>query len=221
MGYFPFFVDLKGKKGLIVGGGTIAYHKICKLLPYEGELEVIARSFNEEILALKDIYDQGDDSVDEAVQGSFILVEREFNDKDIDGKLFVIAATADSELNAHIYDICTARGILVNVVDDKDRCGFMFPSLVKKGKLSIGISTEGASPRIATIYRKKLEEEIPDEMEEILLYLESIRPAVKTAISEEKVRAAMFKEVADECLNTLSIPDDDWFQRILTKYTKK
>lgn len=220
MGYFPFFVDLKGKKGLIVGGGTIAYHKICKLLPYESDLEVIAKSFNDEILSLKDIYDQGDENTD-SPEGSFTLVERDFKDSDIDGKLFVIAATDDVELNAHIYDICTEKRILVNVVDDKDRCGFMFPSLVKKGKLSIGISTEGASPRIATIYRKKLEEEIPDEMEEILLYLESIRPAVKTAIGEEKVRAQMFKEVADECLSTLSIPDDDWFQEILAKYTKK
>lgn len=220
MGYFPFFVDLKGKKGLIVGGGTIAYHKICKLLPYESDLEVIAKSFNDEILSLKDIYDQGDENTD-SPEESFTLVERDFKDSDIDGKLFVIAATDDAGLNAHIYDICTEKGILVNVVDDKDRCGFMFPSLVKKGKLSIGISTEGASPRIATIYRKKLEEEIPDEMEEILLYLESIRPAVKTAIGEEKVRAQMFKEVADECLSTLSIPDDDWFQEILAKYTKK
>lgn len=220
MGYFPFFVDLKGKKGLIVGGGTIAYHKICKLLPYESDLEVIAKSFNDEILSLKDIYDQGDENTD-SPEGSFTLVERDFKDSDIDGKLFVIAATDDAGLNAYIYDICTEKRILVNVVDDKDRCGFMFPSLVKKGKLSIGISTEGASPRIATIYRKKLEEEIPDEMEEILLYLESIRPAVKTAIGEEKVRAQMFKEVADECLSTLSIPDDDWFQEILAKYTKK
>ena len=220
MGYFPFFVDLKGKKGLIVGGGTIAYHKICKLLPYESDIEVIAKSFNDEILSLKDIYDQGDETIDSREE-SFTLVERDFKDSDIDGKLFVIAATDDAGLNALIYDICTEKGILVNVVDDKDRCGFMFPSLVKKGKLSIGISTEGASPRIATIYRKKLEEEIPDEMEEILLYLESIRPAVKTAIGEEKVRAQMFKEVADECLSTLSIPDDDWFQEILAKYTKK
>jgi siroheme synthase-like protein len=108
----------------------------------------------------------------------------------------------------------------VNVVDDKERCGFMFPSLVKKGKLSIGISTEGASPRIAAVYRKKLEEEIPDRIEEILLYLESIRPAVKATISDERVRASLFTEVADHCLETLTIPDDEWFQKIVEKYSE-
>ena len=77
MGYFPFFVDLKGKKGLIVGGGTIAYHKICKLLPYESDLEVIAKSFNDEILSLKDIYDQGDEKYRFA-RGKFYSCRKRF-----------------------------------------------------------------------------------------------------------------------------------------------
>jgi uroporphyrin-III C-methyltransferase/precorrin-2 dehydrogenase/sirohydrochlorin ferrochelatase len=210
MGYFPFFVDLKGKRGLIVGGGIVAYHKICRLLPYESNLEVVSENFNQEILNLKDVC--GNDS--------FTLVERAFRDSDIEKRFFVIAATSDNALNAHIYDICTKKGILVNVVDDKERCGFMFPSLVKKGKLSIGISTEGASPRIAAVYRKKLEEEIPDRIEEILLYLESIRPAVKATISDERVRAKLFTEVADHCLETLTIPEDEWFQKIVEKYSE-
>jgi uroporphyrin-III C-methyltransferase/precorrin-2 dehydrogenase/sirohydrochlorin ferrochelatase len=213
MSYFPFFVDLKGKQGLIVGGGTIAYHKICKLLPYESNLTVVAPDFNSDILTLKDIYDQSDNDA------GLTLEMRKFKDSDVDGNLFVIAATSDKPLNAHIYDMCSEKGILVNVVDDKERCGFMFPSLVKKGKLSIGISTEGASPRIATVYRRKLESEIPDEIEQILLYLDSIRPAVKTAIGDEKTRAALFSEIADWCLSNLTIPDDEWFQTLLSKYS--
>ena len=62
---------------------------------------------------------------------------------------FVIAATSDEALNARIAKLCEERNILVNVVDDKEKCGFLFPSLIREGKLSIGISTEGASPRVA------------------------------------------------------------------------
>lgn len=85
---------------------------------------------------------------------------------------FVIAATSDETLNARIAKLCEERNILVNVVDDKEKCGFLFPSLIREGKLSIGISTEGASPRVATTFRARLSADIPERMEEILDYLE-------------------------------------------------
>ena len=63
--------------------------------------------------------------------------------EDIEGCAFVIAATDDRELNHRISALCQEKEILVNVVDDKDYCGFLFPSLVKEGKLTVGISTAG------------------------------------------------------------------------------
>ncbi len=229
MAYFPFFVDLKGKSGLIVGGGTIALHKIIRLLPYESSLTVISKQFSDEILQLnhgEQMRIQSDKnehfkntSGGTSTDGSLTLIQREFCDSDIDGKLFVIAATADSELNAHIYDICTQKGILVNVVDDRERCGFMFPSLVKKGKLSIGISTEGASPRIASVYRKRLESEIPDKIEPVLTYLDSKREYVKAAVDDEKIRAKIFSELADWCMANLAIPEDGFLENLLKEFS--
>lgn len=209
MSYFPFFVDLKGKNGLIAGGGTVALHKILRLLPYGSNLTVVSEKFNNEITR--------NFSSSDSVQ----LIERKFADDDIKDKYFVIAATDDSALNAHIYDICTEERILVNVVDDRQRCGFMFPSLVKKGNLSVGISTEGASPRIASVYRQKLEREIPDEIEPILTYLDSIRPAVKNAVDDEKTRAGIFTQIADFCLDNLTVPDEEWLESILQRYRKQ
>lgn len=90
MGYFPFFVELEGKEGLIVGGGRIAAHKIEKIKPFGAKLTVVAPYLAEDI--------KTDPILD--------CKERPFLDADVDGKCFVIAATDDEKLNAHISALC-------------------------------------------------------------------------------------------------------------------
>ena len=119
MGYFPFFIEIEEKDGLIVGGGNIAAHKIEKLKPFHPRLTVIAPKIGEEIK--KDT--------------SLVWKERRFSDEDVEGMSFVIAATDDEKLNKSISDLCKRKRILVNVVDKKEACNFLFPSLVKEGKL--------------------------------------------------------------------------------------
>ena len=160
MGYFPFFVELKGKRGLIVGGGIVAERKVRKLLPYEPELLVVAPKIDDGIWKLsEEIKEKRKKNEDTS---ELILSERDFETTDLEKMDFVIAATSDEALNARIAKLCEERNILVNVVDDKEKCGFLFPSLIREGKLSIGISTEGASPRVATTFRARLSADIPD-----------------------------------------------------------
>lgn len=184
MSYFPFFVDLSDKEGLIVGGGAVALRKIEKLLPYGPKLTVAALEFAEEI---------------EEMEGIRVL-RRAFSPDMLEGKYFVIAAADDRELNRRISRLCGERGILVNVVDDRDECGFIFPSLVKRGRLSVGISTEGASPSGAVWVRKRLEKEIPENFDRILEFLDGKRAAVKSEIQEEKRRSRFFAELFDKCV---------------------
>lgn len=198
MGYFPFFVELKGKRGLIVGGGIVAERKVRKLLPYEPELLVVAPQIDDGIWKLsEEIKEKRKKNEDTS---ELILSERDFETTNLEKMDFVIAATSDETLNARIAKLCEERNILVNVVDDKEKCGFLFPSLIREGKLSIGISTEGASPRVATTFRARLSADIPERMEEILDYLEKIRPFAKMAIEDDKKRAAFLMELADVCM---------------------
>ena len=198
MGYFPFFVELKGKRGLIVGGGIVAERKVRKLLPYEPELLVVAPKIDDGIWKLsEEIKEKRKKNEDTS---ELILSERDFETTNLEKMDFVIAATSDETLNARIAKLCEERNILVNVVDDKEKCGFLFPSLIREGKLSIGISTEGASPRVATTFRARLSVDIPERMEEILDYLEKIRPFAKMAIEDDKKRAAFLMELADVCM---------------------
>jgi len=187
MGYFPFFIDIENKQGLVVGGGKVAAEKISKLAPFHSYITVVAPSILKDLLHNQHIQ----------------CIQRKFLDDDICGKTYVIAATNDEPLNQYISDLCKAQGILVNVADDKDKCGFLFPSLVTSGSLCIGISTGGASPRIASIYREKIQKEIPANMEEILLYLTACRKWAKENIPDERERRLYLINEAEQCIRKL------------------
>ena len=149
MGYFPFFIDIKGKKGLIIGGGRIAEHKLKKILAYEPDITVVATKISDSIKSIEGIK----------------LIEREFVNSDLDGCSFCIAATDDKKFNAYVAGVCRKNHIFINVVDDKDNCQFLFPSVYKAGNLSIGISTQGASPYVAADIKNRIVSELPVDIE--------------------------------------------------------
>lgn len=205
MGYFPFFIDIEAQPGLIVGGGRIAAHKIEKLLPFMPKLTVVAPWIAPR---LKE-------------NAMLVCRERSFCDSDVEGMRFVIAATDEEELNAHISSLCKERGILVNVVDDKEKCGFLFPSLVKEGLLSVGISTGGASPQTASWLRSEIAAAVPANTEEILDFLMELRVLAKEGIADEHQRAAFLKEAASLCIEQGRVLSKEEVQERMTSFSKK
>lgn len=205
MGYFPFFMDIAGKNGLIAGGGRVAFHKLRKLLPYGAKLRVVAPEVSAELTQF-------------ASENDIHVIKRAFQPDDLTEMHFVIAASDDREANAKIGKICRERGILVNVVDDKEACSFIFPSLVKAGKLSIGISTEGASPEAAASIRSQIAALIPADMEEILDYLNMLRPLAKECIKDSERRAAFLRDTARTCMDQNVVFDEQETMRRLEGY---
>lgn len=184
MAYFPFFIELGGREGLVVGGGAVALRKVEKLLPYGPKLTVLAPEILPEFKKMD----------------SITCLEISFTPAALQGKDFVIAATDDAMLNQSIAQACQARRILVNVVDDPENCGFLFPALVKQGQLCVGISTGGASPSAAVYVKNRVAECLPENMEAILDYLSAIRQQVKEALPEG-CRGAVFKALFDACMD--------------------
>lgn len=176
MAYFPFFVELDGQEGLIVGGSTVAQRKIEKLLPYGPRLTVCAPDISPSIRAIPGLS----------------LVERAFTPELLAGRAFVIAATDDPGLNHHISLLCRERRIPVNVVDDRDYCSFLFPALVKRGSLSVGISTGGASPTGAIYLKKQIDAMVPERFGELLDWLDSVRARTKETLPDEAARSRFF-----------------------------
>lgn len=184
MAYFPFFMDVSEGGGLIVGGGRIALRKIETLLSFDARLTVCAPSPLPQI---------------EAISGLTVL-RRAFAPSLLEGKLFVIAATDDRALNAKIAALCREKRIPVNAVDDRESCSFLFPALVRRGPLTVGISTGGASPSGAVYWKERIAGLIPEDAGNLLNYLASLRPRVRDAVSDEVDRAAVFAALFDTCL---------------------
>ena len=179
MGWFPFFIQLEGTRGLLVGGGRVALRKAEKLLPFGAQLTVVAPCICPPLAALPGL----------------TLCRRAFADSDLSpAPDFVIAATGDRALDRRIAALCRARRILVNVVDDPAACGFYFPALVQRGRLCIGISTGGASPTAAAWLRQKIEALLPPGFDGILDRLAARREAVKAEGGSEAKRAERLQQ---------------------------
>lgn len=185
MALFPFFMNIEGANGLIIGGGKHALEKIERLRPFGPKLHVIAPEFREEILA----------------DPTLILSKRAFMDSDLTPEpAFVIAAGDDAEENHRISALCRERRILVNVVDDQEYCDFIFPSLISQGNLSIGICTNGASPSTGVLLKRKVQAQIPEHVDEILDFLQSKRPEIMEAFPNKKQRFAFYYKLSELCM---------------------
>ena len=185
MAYFPFFVDLDGADGLIVGGGGVALRKVEKLLPYSPRLTVVALDIRGEL---------------EQIPG-LVLLRRAFLPEDLRGRAFVIAAAGDRAVNHEIARLCRERNLPVNVVDDREESSFLFPCLIRRGSLSVGISTGGASPSAAVYLKERFGELIPDHLEEMLDYLAREREQIKREVPQLARREAMMKTLFAACLD--------------------
>ena len=198
MPLFPIFIDLKGRRALIVGGGRVALRKAERLMPYGADICAVAPEFEDAFRSLSGV----------------TLLERRFEPGDIEGAALVIAATDDGELNAAVSELCRWENIPVNVVDDIEKCSFVFPSLVRRGELSVGISTGGASPSAAQYIRRGVEQLVPEGFEDILGFLAAHRAAVKAALPPER-RAGAYAGLFERCMELGRALSEEEFEEYL------
>lgn len=195
--YFPFFVDIEGKRGLIIGGNKHAYEKVARMQPYGAQLTVIASEHRKEM---------------EQYEG-VSFVEREFLMSDLErfAPDFVVVAEAEKEKKEQIYKVCMEKKIPINTVDDVPYCSYIYPALIAKGNLSIGVCTGGASPAMTAILKEKILDMLPDRIDEILTWLGQLRPEMKEMVPEEKKRGRIFRVLAEKALERNDIlPEEEW-----------
>ncbi len=193
MGYFPFFMEIADKKGVIVGGGKVAARKVEKLLPFGPNLMVIAPQIDECIR-------NQERQQREAGEVLLLLKERAFCMEDLEDADFVIAATDDEALNGRISEYCKEAHIPVNVVDDKEKCSFYFPALVREGSMTIGISTDGKSPVAASWMRKEISQMLPWGLDKTIDLMGQIRPLITESDVPETVRKEIMEKMFLYCM---------------------
>jgi precorrin-2 dehydrogenase / sirohydrochlorin ferrochelatase len=166
---FPVFLKLEELDTLIVGGGNVGLEKLSGLLKSSprARIKVVSKNFHEEVLAIA------------AIHKNVQLIERGFRTKDLQYKDLIILATDDKELHKKIHKQARLKRILINVADTPDLCDFYLGSVVTKGNIKIGISTNGKSPTIAKRMREFFEETIPDNIDDLLINMNNIRNKIK------------------------------------------
>jgi precorrin-2 dehydrogenase/sirohydrochlorin ferrochelatase/precorrin-6A/cobalt-precorrin-6A reductase len=136
--WFPVFLNIAGKRFLLVGGGKIALRRVLTLLKFDCTLTILAEGLCGELRALAD---QNRDRIE--------VLERPFAPGDCGaGADFVLALTNRREVNRRIAEECRERGIPVSVADYREDSSFFFPAVVQAGDLVIGLSSGGTDHRL-------------------------------------------------------------------------
>lgn len=197
MTVFPLFENIDHKTFLIIGGGRTAERKVRRLLEFTNRIVVIAEET--EIKSVR-----------------VIRKKAELSDLEIGD--YVIAATDNREFNASIALYCREHRIPVNVVDDPELCSFIFPAVVKRGDLTVGISTGGTSPAYSSLLRQTLEENLPLHIGGILERMGKLRKTVPTLIPDQKRRASCYREILSQLLLTDNDTTDEEIHAITEKW---
>lgn len=210
MAYFPMFVDMTERECLIVGGGNVAYRKVIVMLDFGAKVTVVAEDICDELRKLTI-----DDIASEDKTGSYTankenritFIKRRFEPKDCDGMEMVIAATDDNALNHEIAEYCKANGIMVNAVDQKADCSFIFPSYIKEKNLVAAFSSGGNSPVLTQYLKGKEQEILTPFLGELNEYMGQIREKVIAQYDTESERKRVFKEILCAAIDTGRIPE--------------
>ena len=174
---YPIFIKTENINILIVGGGFVGTEKLSFILKNSpnANITVVAKEISQEIRSIVD------------GRQSTVLIEKAFEATDVENKQLIIAATADRALNESIYHAAKAKNILINVADTPELCDFYLGSIVSKGDLKIGISTNGKSPTMAKRLREFFETILPDDLQELIDNLHQYRNTLKGDF-EKKVK---------------------------------
>lgn len=174
---FPLFLKLQNFRLLIIGGGNIALEKLTAVLQNSPatSIQLISLTISDKIQEL-------------AVQyPNLSLQQKVYHISDLDNIDIVIAAVNDMATSEQISKDCRQKNKLVNVADKPELCDFYLSSIVKKGNIKIAISTNGKSPTIAKRLKQVIDEMIPDEMDNVLDNIQTIRQGM-TGDFNEKVK---------------------------------
>jgi precorrin-2 dehydrogenase/sirohydrochlorin ferrochelatase len=165
--FYPVFVDLEGRRCLVVGGGPVGTEKVEKLIEHGAVVRLVAPRITERLAALV--------AAGEVAEH----LARPYRTEDLDGCFLVIAATNLDAINRMVWQDAEAREMPVNVVDVPPLCNFIVPSVVRRGELALAISTGGASPVVAKHIRRELEERYGPEWEALAALLRELRGELK------------------------------------------
>ncbi|MCR1835540.1 NAD(P)-binding protein [Oceanobacillus caeni] len=181
---YPIMLNIKGKDAVVVGGGQIAYRKIVSLIQAGASVTVVSPKLHANVEKL---------FIDKQISWR----NKEFEPTDLEATWIVIAATNSREVNAFVAS-SAGNHQLVNVVDNQELGNFQVPAKLSRGKLTISVATEGASPGLSKVICNELGEIYDDSYEQYLSFLAVAREKVKHSNLSKKTKTKLLKTITNE-----------------------
>ena len=200
MNRFPLCINLEDKRFLVVGYGRIAKRKLKAISEFTSNIKIITKELTEEELGK-----------------GIEIVNKCFDEKDLEGVDFVITATGNREQDEAVVASCKAKGIPVNAADDREECDFFLPGIIKRGDLVVSVSTSGKSPAYSRHLREQIEDMIPDNIEKVLDILGELRKSLPSKLDSQVERSQIYNYVMSKLLSMDDL-DEANVDKIIEEY---
>ena len=186
--YYPALLRLEGRRCLVVGGGVVACRKVRSLREAGARVHVVSPELCAPLRRMEGV----------------VLHRRPYRKSDLRGAALVISATDHEAVNRRVAREAVAAGIPVNVVDQPALCSFIVPASFRRGRLTITVSTGGASPALAAAIRRRLERLFGKEYSRLLEALAAVRAEAFRTIKNPKTRSRVLLKLASPPLLNLA-----------------
>lgn len=193
--YPVFLVKLERSRCVVVGGGRVAARKVTALRRADAQVTVISPFLCKPLEEL-------------AGHGRIEVVDRDYRQGDLEGAFLAVAATDDPDVNRQVWEEARTRNLLMNVVDDPEHCNFIAPSVVRRGPLSLAISTSGECPAFSRHLRKRLEREFGPAYARYVELLGDLRGRVVDTLTMAE-RRDFWQEIFESNVLSLLASGDD------------
>jgi precorrin-2 dehydrogenase/sirohydrochlorin ferrochelatase len=202
MKLYPVMLRVAGKRAVVIGGGLVAMRKIKDLLDCGALVTVISPQIDESIHNLCALYPD-----------KIKIINRDYKRRDIAGAFIIFSATDNERINRDVSRDARKKNIIINTADDPENCTFFVPSWFNRKGIIIAVSTSGISPALSARFRRKIEEVIPDSIEDILAALEKTRYLLKNNSVFESLTPQQRGRILKQIVN-----NDDLLEELVTCY---
>ena len=182
--FYPVFLDLRGRRAVVIGGGAVAEQKVRGLLAAGAHVTVVSP-------------DMSPGLADLARRSAIELRRRRYHDHDLAGAWLAIAATDDRAVNEAVYAEAERLGVPLNAVDDLEHCSFIAPAIHREGDITVAVSTGGKSPALAVRLRQRVARLVGRAEARLCALLGELRPELAERVPDARARTALWYEIVD------------------------
>ena len=198
--FYPILIDLGKFPCLVVGGGEVALRKVLSLLEFKADITVISWHFCKSLTNL-------------AAEKKIKIIKNPYTKEYLSNFKIVFCATDNAEVNQIVHHDCSERGILINVADFPSLCDFILPATVKRGNLTVSVSSQGKAPFFTKEIKHKIESFISPVYEDVLDLAGEFREHV---LKDKDVKTNQRKAKLFGCFNEIN-----WEKSLSEKGKKK